>query len=208
MNHNQMDPMMTKPQNAAPTSAQIREKIAGLDVALADAESDFDKFAGEAVAGVDGAGKRAAEANAKIERLNVERRILERAADKAAKAEAAAAAAAEVEERAKALEAARQNVAKLLDTAQRVDDLIAALKALLPELDATEAAIWGSLRAARVTPPGAVVGRKGLSGHAIDCIHAFAQGRENFRHDKRSTADMAATAWGFLINEVEKEIAA
>lgn len=97
---------------------------------------------------------------------------------------------------------------KLLDRAQRVDDLITTLKALLPELDATDAAIWGGLRAARVTPPGAVVGRKGLSGHAIDCIHAFAQGRENFRHDKRSTADVAATAWDFLVHEAEKEIAA
>src|SRR5690606_14708861 len=50
---------------------------------------------------------------------------------------------------------------KLLDRAQRVDDLITTLKALLPELDATDAAIWGGLRAARVTPPGAVVRSQG-----------------------------------------------
>lgn len=200
--------MKISPEINLPTSADLRDKIAALDVALADAESDFDRYAAEAVASVEGAGKRAAEANARIERLNVERRILERACETAARTEAEAAAAAEAEERAKALEAARQNVAKLLDRAQRVDDLIATLKALLPELDATEAAIWGGLRAARVTPPGAIVGRRGLSGHAIDCIHAFAQGRENFRHDKRSTADMATTAWDFLIHEAEKEIAA
>lgn len=191
-----------------PTSADLRDKLAALDVALADAETDFDMYAAEVVASVDGAGKRVAEANARVERLKVERRILERACEKAARTEAEAAAAAEAEERAKALEAARQNVAKLLDRAQRVDDLIATLKALLPELDATEAAIWGGLRAARVTPPGAIVGRRGLSGHAIDCIHAFAQGRENFRHDKRGTADMAATAWSFLTNEHDKEVAA
>lgn len=200
--------MTISPEINLPTSADLRDKIAALDVALADAESDFDRYAAEAVASVEGAGKRAAEANARIERLNVERRILERACETVARTEAEAAAAVEAEERAKALEAARQNVAKLLDRAQRVDDLITTLKALLPELDATEAAIWGGLRAARVTPPGAVVGRKGLSGHAIDCIHAFAQGRENFRHDKRSTADVAATAWDFLVHEAEKEIAA
>lgn len=191
-----------------PTSAELRDKIAALDIALADAEADFDRHAAAAVAGEDGASKRAAEVNAKIERLNVERRILERACEKAARAEAQAEAEAERDEQAKALDAARNHVATLLDTAQRVDDLIASLKALLPELDATEMAIWDSLRAARVTPPNAIVGRRGLSGHAIDCIHAFAQGRENFRHDKRGTADMAATAWSFLTSEHDKEVAA
>lgn len=198
---------MTTTEINPPTSADLRGKIAALDVALADAESDFDLYAAEVVASVDGAGKRVAEANAKIERLKVERRILERACEKAARAEAEAAAAAEADERAAALEAARQNVAKLIDMAQRVDDLFATLKALLPELDATEAAIWDGLRAARVTPPGSIVGRRGLSGHATHFLHAFTQGRENFIHDKRSTADVAANAWGFLIHENEKETA-
>lgn len=188
-----------------PTSAEIRDRLEALEVAMADADADFDKCAAEAIAGVDGAGKRAAEANAKIERLNVEQRILERAAIKAVNAEADADAAAETEERAKALEAARQDVAKLLDTARQVDDMIADLKALLPSLDTGEAAVWRNLRAAGVTPPDAAVGRKGLFGHAIDRILLFAQGCENRSYDKRTTAELAAIGWAFLILEHEKE---
>ena len=70
---------MTKSDKTVPTSAELQEKIEGLDTALADAEADFSRGSSDIVAGVADAGKRVADANARIDRLKVERKILDRA---------------------------------------------------------------------------------------------------------------------------------
>ncbi len=196
--------MISPTEGSVLSYAEISDKLKALDASLAEAEAEFDLQAGDAVAGVPGAGKLASDTNARIDRLNLERKILVSALANAEAREAAIAAAAAADDRARHLNKARLNALTLLDKAGRVDTLIESLKSALAELDVAEGAVWCELRLAGKTPPGSLIGRNGLSGDALIKIEAFVRDKDRFLSHDRSIKEKAGVGWAFLI-EVDEE---
>lgn len=190
------------------SSSEIAAKLASLDAALEQASAEFDSLSSDAVAGVEGAGTKASAAHGRIERLNVERRILERAQAKAFKREAEVKAAVEAEARAKHVDQARKTVAKLISQAELVDDLTGQLAAAVADLDRLEGQVRSSLAAARQLPGDGVVGRKGISVFALDRLNALATGTLNRVSNPRTVADIARVAWIYLFNSDDDKEAA
>lgn len=199
---------MTKSDKTVPTSAELQQKIEGLDTALSDAEADFDRYSSEVVAGVSDAGKRVADANARIERLKVERKILDRALASARQREAEADVAALEAERAKHMAVARSNASKLLDAANSVDEAITALLAALDQLGDAEARTRASARLAGVPGSISIRGRSSLVAHAHECLKRR-QSPYALRPDERDrVADIARAGWAFLLDETNEVEAA
>lgn len=200
--------MMTKTEKLAPTSAEINEKIDALDMAMADAEAEFDKLAAEAVAGVAEASKKAAEVNGRISRMHVDRRILARALAKARSQEAAAYEAEQEAERAKHMAAARENAGKLLDAAQCVDDAITALLNALDDLGRIEGETRTAVRAAGAMPNDSIIGRNNIVGHALDVLRRRQKPDARNPWSRDRVADVARVGWRFLLDdENEREVA-
>ncbi|RWA97329.1 hypothetical protein [Mesorhizobium sp.] len=128
----------------------IRGKIGALDTLVADLDADFGKISIDAVAGVPQASKKAAEINQRIERLAVDRLILNRALARAQSAEAAAREAKAEAERREHFDIAKGHAKRLLAATRRVDAAIAELTAALPEIAAEELMVRQNLRHARV----------------------------------------------------------
>lgn len=192
----------------AVTSAEITDKLAALDIALNDFEVEFDKHANEAVAGVAGAGQKASEVNSRIERLQVERRILERARVSAFKREQAEAEEVEAAARAKHLDDARLNARLLVDQADHVDRLINDLRAAMSKLQDRETAVHNDLRAARAMPDYITVGRKNLVGIALQRLSSEVDGAARYKKDDRGCGHWARVGWQFLLNVGSQEDAA
>ncbi len=180
------------------SSLEIRERIDGLDALAVDLGADFDKVAMEAVAGVEGAGKKAAEINQRIERLAVDRRILSRALDRSLNAEAAAIEAEAEAERQRHLKTAKAHAVALLDASKRADAAILSFVSVLDDIAREEAAVRHALGLARALPSDAIVGRHGLSGMALDALQRITDGRARFGGVK-PVADVAAYAWASLL---------
>lgn len=191
----------------AVTSSDISEKIGALDSLVSELGAEFDKAATQAVAGVDGAGKKAADLNQRIERLGVDRHILSRALTRAKAAEAAAREAKAEAARRNHFEAARGHAARLLATASRIDAAIADIAAALPELSEAELSVRLSLSRAEHQLPGAVVGQVGLALMSVDKLNRLADGRARLNGPGKSIAETAAFAWSFLINDDNEEAA-
>ncbi|RVD11637.1 MAG: hypothetical protein E5V37_00765 [Mesorhizobium sp.] len=189
------------------TSSDISEKIGALDALVGELGAEFDKAATQAVAGVDGAGKKAADLNQRIERLGVDRHILSRALTRAQAAEAAAREAAAEENRRKHFDAAKGHAMRLLAAASRIDAAITELASVLPELSESELSVRLSLSRAGHHLPGAVVGQMGLPLLVIEKLTKLADGRARLNGPGKSIAETAAFAWSFLINDDNEEAA-
>lgn len=186
---------------ASPSSKEILEKIGALDALVGDLGAEFDKAASLAVAGVDGAGKKAADLNQRIERLGVDRHILSRALTRAQAAEAAAREVAAEENRRKHFDAAKGHATRLLAAASRIDAAIADLATVLPELSESELSVRLSLSRAGHHLPGAVVGQVGLALLAVDKLTKLADGRARLNGPGKTIAETASFAWSFLVGE-------
>ncbi|RUX33038.1 hypothetical protein EOA23_08445 [Mesorhizobium sp. M2A.F.Ca.ET.042.01.1.1] len=186
------------------TSPEISDKIAALDILVQELGAEFDKTAGEAVAGVDGAGRKAAEINQRIERLGVDRLILSRALERARATEAAAREAKAEAARRSHFEAARGHAARLLAAASRIDAAIAEITAALPELSEAELSVRLSLSRAQHPLTGAVIGQMGLPLMVVDKLNRLADGRARLNGPGKSIAGTAAFAWSFLVNDNEE----
>ncbi|TGQ15871.1 hypothetical protein [Mesorhizobium sp. M00.F.Ca.ET.217.01.1.1] len=185
----------------AVTSSDISEKIGALDSLVRELDAEFDKAATQAVAGVDGAGKKAAYLNERIERLGVDRHILSRALTRAQAAEAAAREAKAEAARRNHFEAARGHAARLLAAASRIDAAIAEIAAALPELSEAELSVRLSLSRADHRLPGAVVGQVGLALMSVDKLNRLADGRARLNGPSKTIAETCAFAWNFLLAE-------
>ncbi|TGV90033.1 hypothetical protein EN801_020470 [Mesorhizobium sp. M00.F.Ca.ET.158.01.1.1] len=191
----------------AVTSSDISEKIGALDKLVGELGTEFDRAASQAVAGVDGAGKKAADLNQRIERLGVDRHILSRALTRAQAAEAAAREAVANEQRQKHFEVAKGHATRLMAAASRIDAAIAEMASALPELSECELSVRLSLSRAGHHLPGAVVGQIGLALMAIDKLTRIADGRARLNAPSKSIAETAAFAWSFLISDDSGEAA-
>jgi len=185
-------------------SRELRAKISALDATVQQWESEIDALVLRAVEGDADAAQALAQTNAKLEGARADRVILEKAYKQMLQAEAEAFAAAEAEAKTRYVAEARVNAERLLATARKADGLISELKAVLTDLTSAETDVWNSLRLAGVTPPGAIIGRKGISGHVVDILKACADGRENFRNDKRTTSEVVEIGWQFLIDNKDE----
>ncbi|RWO35676.1 MAG: hypothetical protein EOS08_03505 [Mesorhizobium sp.] len=187
------------------TSREISEKIAGLDRLVTSLGQEFDEVAVNAVAGVADAARKAAEINQRLERLGVDRRILSRALDRAREVEAAAREAEAEANRQKHFDTARDHAKRLLGAAMRVDAAIAEFAAALPELSEHELAIRQRLGRAQFSLSVGVVGQMGLPVMAMDKLSRLADGRSRLSGPSKSIAEIAASAWSFLIADEAKK---
>lgn len=192
----------------APTSIEIREKIGALDILVADLDAAFGKISTDAVAGVPEAGKKAAELNQRIERLAIDRLILDRALTRAQRAEDAAREAKAEAERREHFDIAKGHAKRLLAATKRVDAAIAELTAVLPEIAAEELMVRQNLRHARVDLSVGPIGQMGLAVMAIDKLIRLTDGRARLSGPGKSVTEIAASAWVILLAaENEKETA-
>jgi hypothetical protein len=185
--------------NALPSSAAIGEKIAALDVLVGDLGEEFDHKAMEAVAGVREAGKKAAEINSRIERLAVDRRILERAKVRAVDTEIAAAKAEAEADRQRHAANARAHAARLLEAAKRIDATTELFTAALSDLVDAEKAVRSELGRAKASPSDGIVGRNGLGILAVDRVSRVLDGRARSQGPGKTIEETALVAWGYLI---------
>ncbi|ESX70660.1 hypothetical protein NKI54_09950 [Mesorhizobium sp. M0663] len=190
------------------TSSQILEKIGALDILVADLDAEFGKVSTDAVAGAPEAGKKAAEINQRIERLAVDRLILNRALARAQRAEAAAREAKAEAERRKHFDAAKGHAKRLLAATKRIDAAIAEITASLPEIAAEELLIRQNLGRAQVNLSVGPIGQMGLAVMAIDKLIRLADGRARLSGPGKSVTEIATSAWVILLAaENEQETA-
>lgn len=182
-------------------SSEIRDKIAALDALVLGLGAEFDQSAEDAVGGDADAGKRAASIDERLSRLATDRRILERALERAETSEAALleaeAAATRVRHHDEAVETARA----LVEVAGRVDTLIAGIKAALVELSQQETAIHRALHAARAPVTYTTVGQRGIASVALARLNSTANASDPYRQTGRSVEETARNAWRTLIED-------
>ncbi|MFC4353174.1 hypothetical protein ACFOW6_16615 [Fodinicurvata halophila] len=181
------------------TSTDISKKIRAVNDELRSREAEFDTRSAEVADGVEGAGKKITEVNAEIERLKLERRILERALQKAEEAETAERVRLEAQECERHFSAAQANAKTLLQTAEKADNLLSELNVVLDELTNQEKAVWSELRLAKKPPGNTTVGRRGVADRASTLVTAMANGQFVYLHDKRGIADFVSIGWAYLL---------
>lgn len=181
-------------------SSEIREKIAALDGLVVGLGKEFDQSAEAAVGGDADAGRRAASIDERLSRLATDRKILERALERAEAHELALieaeVAATRERHRCEAMESAQH----LLGTARRVDTLIADIKAALIDLADQEAFIHRALNAARSPATGSIVGQRGIVTIALARLNSTAA-TEPYRQTGKSVEETARNAWRSLIED-------
>ncbi|UJW75934.1 hypothetical protein [Rhizobium sp. SL42] len=182
-------------------STQIREKIASLDALVLGLGAEFDQSAEAAVAGNTEAGKLAASIDERLSRLATDRKILERALERAEAAEIASLEEEVTATRARHREEATERARGLVATAGRIDTLIADIKAALLELSQQETAIHKALHAARVPVTYATVGQRGIASVALARLNSTANASDPYRQTGRSVEETARNAWRSLIED-------
>lgn len=187
---------------SAINSTSIGEKLTALDVLSGDLARDFDEAAMKAVAGDQSAGQKAAEINQRIERLAIDKRILDRAKVRAETAEALAAAQAEAARREEHVKHARATAKALIELADKVDALVDDLMPSLAALSDAEGEIRGHLSAAKQPVDVGIVGRRGLALFAQDRIATALTGR-TYDKTERRTGHWARVGWAELLDEGE-----
>lgn len=184
------------------TAATISEKLSALDVLSGDLARDFDEAAMKAVAGDQSAGQKAAEINQRIERLAIDKRILDRAKVRAETAEALAAAQAEASRRKEHVRQARATAKALIDIADKVDALVDDLMPALTALSDAEGKIRSHLSSAKQPVDVGIVGRRGLALFVQDRIATIMTGRIYDKTERR-TGHWARVGWAELLDEGE-----
>lgn len=137
--------------------------------------------------------------------MRADRTVLLLAREAAERREAQTDEAARASDRKLHLRAARDHAETVVKAAQDVDAIFDQFRAALDRLTAAELATWAEIGLAGARPTDAIIGRRGLTAHALDKLRAIRERREVFRNDKRSTAEIAAVAWEFLLNTPEFE---
>lgn len=187
-------------------SADIRAQLVALDTTLEDLREEAVALSLDAVGGDRPAAERLAAINLEIDRVKGDRRILADALGEARLREKQVHEQSDAHAKAQALDDARQHALALQETARKVDQTLADLHAALVELDTQEAAIRSALSRARVTAPGSIIGRRDLSGFALNFINLLGSGRSKFTKT-RPLSEIAEVAWAFLFDETTDEVA-
>jgi hypothetical protein len=187
------------------TSNDIAGQIAALDQHISALDREVSDLALAAVGGDKDATSRISTIRREIDRAHADLKILEAARLAAIGKEVAAADERDDADRARHLGEARLHAVAILELAGRADEAIAAFVALVADIDRTERALWGSLRAANARPSDAIVGRNGLAETALTQMEVRVRGIKV--SDLRSISEIAAVAWEFLEPETESEAA-
>lgn len=184
------------------SSASISEKLSALDALSGDLAKDFDEAAMKAVAGDKSAGQKAAEINQRIERLAIDKRILDRAKVRVETAEAQAFAKAEADRRKEHIKQARETAQTLIELADKVDALVNDLMPALTALSDAEGKIRGHLSSAKQPVDVGIVGRRGLALFVQDRIATIMTGRIYDKTERR-VGHWARVGWAELLDEGE-----
>ena len=182
-------------------SSEIREKITALDALVLGLGEEFDQSAEAAVGGDADAGKHAASIDERLSRLATDRKILERALERAEAAELALLEAEATATLARHRIDAADRAHGLIETARRVDVLITDIKTALAELADQETAVHRALNAARIPATGSVVGQRGIVSIALARLNSTANASDPYRQTGRSVEETARNAWRSLIED-------
>ena len=186
---------------SAATSSEIRAQLDSLADHLAELENEASSLSYSAVSGDSDAAKRLAEINREISRARVDQQALRRAHAVAVERESNAADATAAAGRAAALNEAQAHAGQISSLAAKADELIAQFAEVAKEIDAAERAAHTALRRAGVSNPG-FVGSNGLTEFALTRFDVTVRGAR--RHEKRTVAEIARSAWRFLL-ELEND---
>lgn len=187
------------------TVGQIEAQIADGRERLAQLDREAQDLAMPAVAGDQDAAASLASINGQVQQITADLAVLERARLAAAQQQQAVNEAVAAATRARHLANARASVARLIEIAQQIDRAQAAILPVLKELDATELAIWNSLRLASAQPSGGIVGQRNLAAIAMDRLSVAASGKTMFLSDQRCVEEVAASAWASLLASEQDE---
>lgn len=187
------------------TPDAISAQISALNRELADLEDDAATLALAAAEGDEEAARKIARVNTKMAQMRADRSVLFLAREAAERREAQTDEAARASDRKLHLRAARDHAETVVKAAQDVDAIFDQFRAALDRLTAAELLTWKELGLAGARPTDAIIGRRGLSTHALEKLKAIGDRREIFRNDKRSIAEIAAVAWEFLLSAPELE---
>lgn len=187
------------------TVHQIEAQIADGRERLARLDLEAQGLAMPVVSGDQDAAASLASINVQVQQITADLAVLERARLSAAQEQRAANEALAVAARARHMADARASVARLIEIAQKIDRTHAAILPALKELDATELAIWNSLRLASAQPSSGIVGQRNLAAIAMDRLSAAANGKTMFLSDQRCVEEVAAAAWASLLASEQDE---
>lgn len=181
------------------TPQQIEAQIADARECLGLLDQEAKELALPSVSGDQTAVAALAKVNAEIQQITRDLSVLEHARLTAVQQQTQASEAEATADRARHMVDARASVARLIEIAQQIDRAQAAILPALKEIDATELAIWNSLRLASAKPSGGIVGQRNLAIIAMDRLSAAANGKTMFLSDQRCVEEVAATAWASLL---------
>lgn len=183
------------------TPQDIADKIRALDAALDASKSDLSRYGFAALEGDETAIEKVASANAEIERLQAERRVLVAAHALAKEKYADALAERRAAERKASWEAARAVRARLLKNAASFEAAIDNLSKLQKVLEEDTKTIRSHMREANVTFAG-IVGRDGV----FNLTEADIDNRYSKFRGGHKTFSALVRAWNFLDDEVRDHV--
>ena len=173
----------------------IDAKLALLDATLTDTERAVDLLSLPAASGDARSIEKLAAARDRIAQLKADREILERARAAAAAQIDQAAMAEAARLRVEAKERAIGHARRLLDLAKRVDVMVEEFRSIAATMPEIERDLWAALKEADEPVSDGTIGRRNLSGHAVN---AMAAATLNIR--PRPCSELATVGWGFLID--------
>ncbi|QYA11716.1 hypothetical protein [Rhizobium sp. AB2/73] len=187
------------------TYSDIINDIALLDEHLAVSEEAASRLAYDAVVtGSADAAKEISRLNAEIRRAKSERKTVVAAAEVARQREAEAREAVDAASIAAALGEARSAAQRLVEKAEAADALVIELTDTISEIASLERVVHSHLRAARTTPPGALIGRNGLSFSIVERLSAIVRGDRARLPTMKTAVDTACIGWAFILNDEDK----
>ncbi|WP_137113640.1 hypothetical protein [Mesorhizobium sp. GR13] len=183
------------------TSESIRHKIQALDVKRVELDQQFEDLSVTLLVGEAEAGPQIAEVQTQIDRLAIERKILEKGLKRAYEVEAEALEKDRAARRGGAIKKARGKAVQIVAAGKKADDLINQIKDVFEELKGLEEEIHGTLFDVRAMPTDARVGRRDLPYRLLELLNAYATGKLMFMGDQRGVEALALDAWTFLLEE-------
>lgn len=185
------------------TVYQIETQIAEARERLASLDREAQDLAMPTVSGDQDAAASLAGINVQVQQITADIAVLERARLTAARQQREACEASAAADRARNLQIARVDAAKIIALAGQADQLIAAFDAVIADLETVEQHLWRALAQAAAQPSDAIVGRRGIGTIALARMCEVTDRRNKQIRQQRPVAAVASLAWKDLLGADE-----